>query len=268
MGITSVGLAGNTNVAVTLKDDPSDFGDWDNTSGSMTGANWKWASCCTDGGVMSGLPPKDWCMTFTFDKADGIDAFRFGSMDDLTKVMTYKTILKDVGMLGMEVCAHECVPMCSAINSETPCAEREGCGWCGSSCETDTDGDGIGDSCDTCPYDPKNDEDNDGLCGDIDLCPLVPSAPENFASACADDLDGDGVPNPADNCPNKYNPDQGDSDGDGVGNACDNCADTPNSDQLDIDRDGIGDECSSLDLIVAAQDDPQISPGVMGGKST
>ncbi len=54
----------------------------------------------------------------------------------------------------------------------------------------DGDGDGLPDSCDTCPDDSNNDADGDGVCGDVD------------------------------NCPNTANADQADSDGDGVGDAC------------------------------------------------
>ena len=39
--------------------------------------------------------------------------------------------------------------------------------------QTDTDGDLIGDVCDTCPNDPANDADADGVCGDVDNCPAV-----------------------------------------------------------------------------------------------
>ena len=37
--------------------------------------------------------------------------------------------------------------------------------------QADTDRDGVGDACDTCPNDPLNDIDSDGVCGDVDSCP-------------------------------------------------------------------------------------------------
>ncbi len=99
-----------------------------------------------------------------------------------------------------------------------------------SSDRTDTDGDGIGDSCD-------DDDDGDGVPDAEDCGPLNPLV-GRFNTYYADaDGDGFGDPNdilrdcvqPAgyvtnnnDNCPSVSNADQMDSDNDGVGNACDN----------------------------------------------
>ena len=108
--------------------------------------------------------------------------------------------------------------------------------------ELDTDGDGVPDDFDNCPYMPnfqQIDSDGDGV-GD----------------ACDDsDADGDGVPDAIDNCPADPNRFQEDLDGDGVGDACDdsdadgvlddrdNCPTVANTDQLDSDGDGNGDAC-------------------------
>jgi len=80
----------------------------------------------------------------------------------------------------------------------------------------DTDGDGIGDLCDTTP------------CGE---------------AVGDNDIDGDGIANACDNCIKFANPNQLDSDGDGIGDGCDNCVNTYNPDQADSDNDGIGDIC-------------------------
>jgi hypothetical protein len=79
--------------------------------------------------------------------------------------------------------------------------------------QSDVDGDGQGDTCDTCPSDPTDDADKDGICEDLDNCP-------GLANPAQDDDDHDGRGGACDNCPSAVNPDQVDSNFDGSGDAC------------------------------------------------
>lgn len=134
--------------------------------------------------------------------------------------------------------------------------------------KTDTDGDGIVDAIDNCPFviNPDQDDmsgngignacdpdiDGDGVLNENDFFPTISlhqgmpegqlrvdtdgdGIPDACDAACTSagmyadpDADGDGVANAQDNCPMVYNPDQADTDGDGIGNSCDD----------DIDGDG------------------------------
>lgn len=142
----------------------------------------------------------------------------------------------------------------------------DNCPFVSNASQTDTDGDGIGNVCD-------DDDDGDGILDVNDNCPLTANAGQEdtdmdgIGDACdsATDTDSDGIPDSVDNCPSTANADQADLDGDGIGDVCDtdrdgdgianasdNCPDNGNTDQLDTDSDGIGDVCdNSNDLLNA-----------------
>ena len=86
---------------------------------------------------------------------------------------------------------------------------------------SDSDGDGILDGADNCPYhfNPirpidyglQVDADGDGVGDPCDSTPF------------GDDLDGDTITNDVDNCPVHWNYNQADNDADGKGDVCDGC---------------------------------------------
>src|SRR5215212_117275 len=96
--------------------------------------------------------------------------------------------------------------------------------------QTDLDGDGQGDVCDS-------DRDGDGQLDAVDTCP--DDALNGCVAPPPPDADGDGVEDNLDNCPNTANANQADLDGDGQGDVCDS------------DRDGDG----QLDAVDPCPDD-------------
>ena len=104
--------------------------------------------------------------------------------------------------------------------------------------QADADHDGVGDACDACPADPLNDADGDGVCGNVDNCPTTfnpyqaDADHDGRGDACdacprdpLNDADGDGVCGNVDNCPTTFNPDQADADHDRIGDVCEGGAD-------------------------------------------
>lgn len=133
--------------------------------------------------------------------------------------------------------------------------KNDNCPNMANSDQADTDGDKVGNVCDS-------DDDNDGLTdereGEIGTNPSDP------------DTDDDGILDGQDNCPKVANPNQADKDHDGAGDACDsvdnsvppppadtdkdgvsdgrdNCKTVSNTSQADNDKDGIGDACDPDD---------------------
>jgi hypothetical protein len=114
--------------------------------------------------------------------------------------------------------------------------------------QTDTDGDGPGDACDT-------DDDNDGLADGSDNCPVnantdqLDTDHDFIGDACdpvADpDTDEDGVPDKLDNCPLISNADQAMADADGTGDVCDD----------DDDGDGVADASDAFPQDATATQD-------------
>ena len=138
--------------------------------------------------------PSDWEMQYGFDRLDNSNEFADPDADGFTNVQEYK-------------------------NGTNPLkAER------------DSDGDGLYDAFDNCPKKRnanQSDIDGDGI-GDV----------------CDTDMDGDGVQNNQDKFPT--NPSlAGDSDKDGIDTLVDNCPRKRNFDQSDIDSDGLGDACDT-----------------------
>jgi hypothetical protein len=82
----------------------------------------------------------------------------------------------------------------------------------------DTDGDGVPDLTDNCPFvlnASQLNSDSDAFGDACDNCPTV-------TNSCQEDMDSDLIGDSCDNCLTRLNPTQDDTNGDGFGNACGN----------------------------------------------
>ncbi|MFN3198759.1 MAG: PKD domain-containing protein [Bradymonadia bacterium] len=126
-------------------------------------------------------------------------------VEDVSDAFTVSTA--DTDNDGVYNCADNCPDDANADQADT-----DGDGL-GDACETDTDNDGVADDTDNC-IDTQNpgqdDQDADGL---GDACDLCAADPDN-------DIDNDGICGDVDNCPRHANPGQVDDNGDGFGDVC------------------------------------------------
>ncbi|RYE93746.1 MAG: hypothetical protein EOO75_03700 [Myxococcales bacterium] len=153
----------------------------------------------------------------------------------------------------------------------------------------DSDGDGIGDNEDKCPYEredmdgyedkdgcPEADNDGDGIKDVDDKCPMQPESMNGYedSDGCPDqiaDSDKDGIPDTDDKCPNEGGPNVvrakgqfygcADNDKDGIPDTNDKCPNEPEDTDGFQDEDGCPDPDNDGDGVLDAQDECVDIPG-------
>lgn len=181
-GVTNTGLANPDNCPLVANADQKD------TDGDGTGD-----ACQTDQDGDGTLDSSDNCPAVANADQQDTDSDNKGDVCDT-----------DSDNDGVDNTADKCPLIvgtgadgCPVDNSPTPPADPN----------ADDDGDTVLNGQDNCPAVANtNQTDTDG---------------DNLGDACDTDLDGDSVTNNLDNCPAIANADQADADGDGTGDACD-----------------------------------------------
>ncbi|MBT9556422.1 MAG: thrombospondin type 3 repeat-containing protein [Myxococcales bacterium] len=142
---------------------------------------------------------------------------------------------------------------CNDPDQDGVCDGDDNCPDVANANQQDSDGDGTGDACDACPLDANNDVDQDGVCGNVDNCAYV-------ANGSQADSDGDGAGDACDVCP--FDADD-DADQDGACGDVDNCNGLANADQADADGDSVGDACDVCPTDALNDED---GDGICGGE--
>lgn len=182
--------------------------DWQ-FKGSNDGKNWK--TLDSRSGVT--FPGRFHTRSFTFNNANPYKMYRLNISSNQDPVTANSMQLAELELLGTGGGIVD-------TDGDGISDASDNCPFKANSNQADKDGDGIGDVCD--PVD--NSGGGDPVCKEVCHEEIVGCEPVMVCEeicGTATDADGDGVADSADNCPHKANADQADKDGDGIGDACD-----------------------------------------------